>query len=185
MSAKRDQIIDTALKLFCARGFQGTGIDLILSTAGVAKMTLYKHFSGKDELILSALDHYQSLFLEHVITPAESNAPQGEARLYAALTALADWIESGTFIGSALQKAAAEFDDPQHPAQQRAHHHLRTFHNWILVQVKASGCKDPSHVAEVIMLIFSGVMTQAQLRRCHGCCKDAARAIHLLLDKSA
>ena len=54
-SSKRDQLIDTALTLFYRDGFHATGIDRILAESGVAKMTLYKHFKSKDELIEAAL----------------------------------------------------------------------------------------------------------------------------------
>src|SRR5678810_1232020 len=54
-STKRDQLIDTALRLFAKNGYRATGIDTILAEAGVAKMTLYHHFKSKDELILAAL----------------------------------------------------------------------------------------------------------------------------------
>ena len=53
-SARRDQLLDTALALFCRDGFHGTGVDRILAESGVAKATLYKHFRSKDELILAA-----------------------------------------------------------------------------------------------------------------------------------
>ncbi|MEE8533082.1 MAG: helix-turn-helix domain-containing protein, partial [Alphaproteobacteria bacterium] len=54
-SSRRDHLVDTALALFCRDGFHATGIDRILAESGVAKMTLYKHFKSKDELILAAL----------------------------------------------------------------------------------------------------------------------------------
>ena len=55
-SAKRDQLIDTALELFNRDGYRATGIDKILAESGVAKMTLYNHFGSKDELIVAALE---------------------------------------------------------------------------------------------------------------------------------
>ena len=55
MQSRRDHLIDTALRLFYTGGFTATGIDKILAEAGVAKMTLYKHFRSKDDLILAVL----------------------------------------------------------------------------------------------------------------------------------
>ncbi len=54
-SSKRGQLVDTALKLFYRDGFHARGIDRILAEPGVAKVTLYKHFRSKDELILATL----------------------------------------------------------------------------------------------------------------------------------
>ena len=54
-TSKREQLLDTALRLFYREGYHATGIERILAESGVAKMTLYKHFASKDELMLAAL----------------------------------------------------------------------------------------------------------------------------------
>ncbi len=54
-SQRREELVQTAVRLFRKNGYHATGIDRILAEAGVAKMTLYKHFRSKDELILGAL----------------------------------------------------------------------------------------------------------------------------------
>jgi AcrR family transcriptional regulator len=51
MSEKREQIIETALKLFCENGFQNTSTALISREAGVATGTLFIYFPVKEELI--------------------------------------------------------------------------------------------------------------------------------------
>jgi AcrR family transcriptional regulator len=48
--------------LFYRDGYHATGIDRILADAGVAKMTLYKHFRSKEELILAVLEKRSQLF---------------------------------------------------------------------------------------------------------------------------
>ena len=65
-SPRRDHLVDTALKLFCERGFHATGIDTILAESGVAKMTLYNHFRSKDELIIAALQKRDEQFMVSV-----------------------------------------------------------------------------------------------------------------------
>ena len=64
MSSRRDDLVETALRLFYANGFNATGIDRILAESGVAKMTLYKHFRSKDDLILAALELRDTQFRE-------------------------------------------------------------------------------------------------------------------------
>jgi AcrR family transcriptional regulator len=54
-ASRRDLLIETALDLFRRNGYQATGIEKILSTAGVSKPTLYRHFKSKEEPILVAL----------------------------------------------------------------------------------------------------------------------------------
>src|SRR5690349_24191911 len=52
----RDHLLETALRLFNEHGYHATGVDLIISEAGVAKTTLYRHFETKEDLILAALE---------------------------------------------------------------------------------------------------------------------------------
>ena len=63
---KRDLLLATAERLFYTEGSHATGIDRILSESGVAKMTLYKHFKSKDELILAVLEARQLPMLERL-----------------------------------------------------------------------------------------------------------------------
>jgi AcrR family transcriptional regulator len=52
---KRDHLVSVAQRLFCARGFHAVSVDDILAEAGVARMTLYKNFDSKEELIVATL----------------------------------------------------------------------------------------------------------------------------------
>ncbi|TIS00496.1 MAG: helix-turn-helix transcriptional regulator, partial [Mesorhizobium sp.] len=56
-SAKRQHVVDTAYSLFKRDGFHATGIDRIIAEANIAKMTMYRHFPAKDELIVAVLEH--------------------------------------------------------------------------------------------------------------------------------
>ena len=55
-SPARDRVLETAFRLFYARGIRAVGVDLIIAESGVAKATFYKHFPSKDELVLAYLD---------------------------------------------------------------------------------------------------------------------------------
>lgn len=52
--SKRDQILDAAVAVFSARGFQSTPVDEVAKEAGVAKGTLYLYFRSKEEMYLEA-----------------------------------------------------------------------------------------------------------------------------------
>ena len=55
-SAARQRILDTAFRLFYAKGIRAVGVDLIIAESGVAKATFYKHFPAKDDLVVAYLD---------------------------------------------------------------------------------------------------------------------------------
>src|SRR5882762_2725904 len=51
----RDRILETARDMFHKHGIKGVGVDAITEAAGTNKMTLYRHFESKDELIVECL----------------------------------------------------------------------------------------------------------------------------------
>ena len=52
----RERILGTAYELFSRYGTRAVGVDRIVAESGVAKMTLYRNFASKDELILAFLE---------------------------------------------------------------------------------------------------------------------------------
>ena len=54
---RRQDLIDTALRLFYEHGIHAIGINQVLQEAGVAKQTLYNHFESKDSLVEAAVEH--------------------------------------------------------------------------------------------------------------------------------
>ena len=61
-SEARQRIVETAERLFYAEGVRAVGIDRIIAESEVAKMTLYNHFSSKDDLILAVLKYREEKF---------------------------------------------------------------------------------------------------------------------------
>src|SRR3981189_135675 len=57
----RERILLAAKDLFHRRGIRGVGVETIAEAAGTNKMTLYRHFDSKDDLIVAYL---QSVALE-------------------------------------------------------------------------------------------------------------------------
>src|SRR4051812_3811357 len=51
----RERLIAAAIELAYRRGFAGVGVDQVIESAGVTKTTFYKHFDGKDDLMLAAV----------------------------------------------------------------------------------------------------------------------------------
>src|ERR1700683_4402608 len=53
----RERILLAARDLFHRHGIRGVGVEAIAEAAGTNKMTLYRHFESKDELILEYLNY--------------------------------------------------------------------------------------------------------------------------------
>jgi TetR/AcrR family transcriptional regulator, transcriptional repressor of aconitase len=76
--ARRDQILAAVWRCFLRKGFQGTSLDDIIRESGLSAGAVYTHFTGKEELILSAISAYMSQlggFFGQVLSRAEAMAP--------------------------------------------------------------------------------------------------------------
>ncbi|RUZ92526.1 TetR/AcrR family transcriptional regulator, partial [Mesorhizobium sp. M7A.F.Ca.US.003.02.2.1] len=75
VSDKRQHVVETAYVLFKRAGFHATGIDRIIAEADVAKMTMYRHFPSKDELIVEVLDYRAMRFDRQLDRLAQEGIP--------------------------------------------------------------------------------------------------------------
>lgn len=110
MSSRKDVIIDTATELFNREGFQAVGVDKIITTAGVSKLTLYRHFASKEELIEIVLNRRNGRFLTE-LTDAIQKHDTPNAQLRAFFTFYENWFSSETFRGCMSVNAVLEFGD--------------------------------------------------------------------------
>ena len=78
-SEVKNRIIETASFLFYKNGYNSTGINEIISEAGIAKATLYNHFKSKEEICLAYLQFKNATFLQELekfVTSKENGKPQ-------------------------------------------------------------------------------------------------------------
>ncbi len=87
-STTRQQILDTATRLFAERGFEAVSIDAILTACGISKGALYHHFAGKDAVFVAVLES-----VEARVTAELAAAAQGATNPLDALRAgCAGWL---------------------------------------------------------------------------------------------
>jgi AcrR family transcriptional regulator len=158
----RDRILDTATELFYRNGYQAVGIDTIIARSGVAKMTLYRHFASKDDLIAAYLersnDEFWSWFESEI---AGVKAPR--AKLVAAFDAVAKLATSPRCLGCTFQAAASEFPDHEHAGHAVAIAHKKTVLRRLTELARAAGLRDPATLATELLLIMDGAWVAARM----------------------
>ena len=87
-SAARERILDTATRLFYAKGIRAVGVDLIIAESGVAKATFYKHFPAKDDLVVAYLDKVDGVWTGQLEAAAEAAGPDPADQLVGLFDAL-------------------------------------------------------------------------------------------------
>ncbi len=119
LSAK-ERIIQTASELFYQNGYNLTGINEIIAKAGIAKATLYSHFSSKEDLCITYLEEREAQLLKD-LSAFCANKPQGDERLLAVLEFLIPFFESENFNGCWCIRTIAEIPREN----QRIHQTIR------------------------------------------------------------
>jgi AcrR family transcriptional regulator len=158
----RQHIVDTAGQAFYTEGYQAIGVDALAERTGVSKMTLYRHFPSKDELIVAVIDqfnanasaHYQMLMAPHA-TP--------RAKLLAVFEWIADRAHAPACAGCAFQNSVAEFPDHDAPVHKAALANKITTHAAYLEQAQALGAADPRQLADQLLLLTDGAWAAARM----------------------
>ncbi len=162
-SAARERLVAAATLLFDEEGFHAVGIDRILRTAGVAKMTLYNHFPSKQVLIETVLrrklDDYfawlDAALADPRMTPRE--------RLLAVFDVVGNLHGDARFRGCLFLKAAGEYpdrDDPLHRiAIEQKHRSLER----LTLLAEAAGAASPRLLAQRLLILCEGATALAQV----------------------
>lgn len=118
----RDRIVQTAHELFYRDGVRATGVDKLIAAAGVTKVTFYRHFPSKNELILAFLDYRHQRWMDWFRDALQRHggAAAGSA---AVLAALGEWLQSPDYRGCAFINSTVELggSQPEVLAQSRQH----------------------------------------------------------------
>jgi len=177
---KRDQLIETAEELFYREGYHATGIDRILAQSGVAKMTLYKHFKSKEELILAVLEARHQIILGRLQERA-NKLPAREA-LLAMFDGLHNMIHGNEqFCGCLFVNAAAEYQDREHLIHRRSCAYKAELQAYLRELLERLAAPRPQQLARQLQYLLEGALSMAHLEGPGEQARDAKDAAQLLL----
>src|SRR2546421_11272932 len=122
----RERILQAARELFYRDGINAASVEAIAAAAGTNKMTLYRHFSSKDELVAAYLSQLAEEG-EGLWDKARSLHPgDADAQLRFMLKRAPEFLAEGRRRGCALANAAVELSvEPRHPVLRQRESHKR------------------------------------------------------------
>ena len=180
-ASRRDDLVETAIELFTARGYRATGIDAILAKAGVAKMTLYNNFESKEALILAALKRGDERTRQRFAEEIAKAGGSARDKLLAVFGRLESWFSEPAFNGCMFQKAAADYPDAQDPIHAMAAEHKRLLRVFLEGLAREAGAPDPAELAAQLQLLIDGAISQAQICGGSEAAVEARRAADILI----
>lgn len=156
----RERILRAARELFYRDGIGAVSVEAIATTAGTNKMTLYRHFSSKDELVAAYLSELagEGDSLWDAASAAHPGDP--EAQLRYLLKHVSHFESAGR--GCALANAAVELTEPRHPARRVIEAHKRRQRERLVALVRAAGYLKPERVADELFLLVEGARVSVQ-----------------------
>lgn len=159
----RERILDAAEELFFQDGIAVTGVDAVAAEAGVAVVTLYKHVGSKDNLLHEVLARRLRSWTEHWdAAVAEAGSPQD--RLLAVFDAVATFRAAARptqwccFLATSSERPARR-DGGDDPVLELIEQDTRLVTERLGRLAHEAGCGDPAAVAEVLLLLYNGVLS--------------------------
>ena len=160
-SKPRDRIVATARDLFHHHGIRNVGVEAIAEAAGTNKMTLYRHFGSKDELIVECLRAFAD--------EAEASWQALEARHPGdPMAQLRGWVRQGADCvlvdgrGCALANAAVELTESDHPARRLIEHCKIAYRERLVHLCRAAGIVQAELLADALSLLLEGARVSRQ-----------------------
>lgn len=166
MSAARERVLTTASRLFAREGIRAVGVDRIAAEAEVGKMTLYRHFATKDDLVVAVLEGRDGPARAALAAAMQSAGDDPRARLLAPFAMLEPWFTGRGFRGCPFMNASLELGDPSHPARAVARRHKAATRDAFATAAGEAGLSDgdAGALADQLALLFDGAIVQAQMR---------------------
>jgi AcrR family transcriptional regulator len=180
----KSKIFETATRLFYSRGIKSTGVDLIISEAGVNRTTFFKHFPSKQDLVVEYLNTRDKQWMSWLTTRIAEIGPTPRCRLMAIFQALEEWFQTPDYCGCAFTNTLAEFRDEDSPEYRIAISHKKALRKEIKELATAAGASQPSHCADQLMLLIEGAIVRAQLEGRPAAAADARMMAEMVLDKN-
>jgi AcrR family transcriptional regulator len=161
-ASARERIDRTAYQLFSRHGIRAIGVDTLAARAGVAKMTLYRHYPSKDALALAFLRRREELWtrgwLQHEV---ERRARAPRARLLAVFDTFDPWFQRPDFEACAFAKALLEHGERGHPVRSAAVRHIDNLRAFLAELAQAAGVRDPDELARQWLMLMTGCIVAA------------------------
>lgn len=179
----RERILNTAFRLFYARGPRGVGVDTVIAESGVAKATLYKHFPRKDDLVLAYLDTVDQAWFGQLRAAARAAGDDPRAQLVGMFDALGSASRRAGYHGCAFINTAAESETGS-DVHARTVEHKRVVRAWVTDLARRARAADPDQLARQLTLLIDGGLADGVLDADPATSPAAKAAARVLIDVS-
>jgi AcrR family transcriptional regulator len=152
----RDKVFAVAADLFYRKGIHAVGVEEIVREAGVAKISLYRNFASKDDLVVAYLEDRSSVFLCGWDEAFDQYRDDPRAQLRAIMTYIAERTTGDGYRGCPFINFCAEFPDASHPGRRVAQATMEALRERFLRLAEALRAPEPRRLADGFLLLVEG-----------------------------
>jgi len=179
------RIFAAARDLFYQQGIRAVSVDAIAAAAGTTKMTLYRNFSSKDELLAAILEAHDREFWnwwDGVIEPFTGQARKQIEQLFRSFEEMA--CDEGSCRGCPIANAAVEVIDDENPAKKIVKQHHDEMRRRLRELSRNMNARDPERLGDALFLLMGGSFLSLLVFHDAGPSVSVYDAARLLLDSS-
>lgn len=158
-----DRVAEAATDLFREHGIRAVGVETIVKKAGVAKISLYRSYESKDDLIVAYLNKLNATYWarvdEHLAK--QDQDPRSQVRAY--MTFIAESATTPGYRGCPFINYSGEFPDPQHPGHRVAEANRIEMRRRLVEWAKGMNATHPAKLADSLLLLIDGAYASSQI----------------------
>lgn len=153
----RERVMRAAYDLFSRQGTRTVGVDAVIGEAGVAKMTLYRNFASKDDLILAFLERREMLWtMGWVRVESQRRGDTPVQRLLAIFEIFGEWFGRPDFEGCSFITTLLEVTNRDSAVRQASVQHLANIRGYLCELAAQAGVTDPDSFARQWHILMKG-----------------------------
>lgn len=181
-SAARQQILETASKLFYEKGIPYVGINEVIAESNVAKRTLYRWFASKDKLIEEVMKYRAEQWIQWFEKAVTEGGNTPKERLLATFDVLREWYASPGFRGCPFINAVLEIADASHQAHHVSINLRESIRQIIMRLATEAGVQGPDTFSKQYLLLIGGASLMATIEQSSDGATFAQDALSILID---
>jgi AcrR family transcriptional regulator len=158
----RERILAAAYELFSQQGIRAVGIDAVIARSGVARMTLYRHFESKDDLVLAFLERREQLWTKDWLeAEVERRTADPQERLLVIFDVFDEWFRRDDFEGCSFINVLLEISDTDSPLHSASATYLARIRSFLERLAADAGAPDPEDFARKWHILMKGSIVAA------------------------
>lgn len=178
----RERILDTAEELFYQEGIRAIGIDTVIERSGVAKMSLYRNFSSKEDLIAAFLERRNEKYWRWWDGIMAKHPDSAKRQLEDLFHALPERICRPEYRGCSFLNAATEFPEADHRGRKAALAHYEELRKRLLALCRRLPATKPKELADQLLLLIEGAYTTGGILGYRDAAQSVTKAAAALIE---